>query len=247
MKKFIICLGLSIACLNICFAKDDASLLETAKEDLLSPLHNSDAQKVLIVGGATTLFMALFKTTYIKAFQKDIHEDQFLCCNLTKPGNTYVQFVPNILYTIGFGLKFYFNQDADDKRRALGMAKATLYSGLITDILKPVINEQRPNGGNHSFPSGHTTTAFAFASFVASEHPWYVGVPAYIMASYVGFCRMQDNYHFLHDVVAGATLGISYGIAISQSSKIEKESNSAFVVVPTDDLKGMGVKYALHF
>jgi hypothetical protein len=110
-----------------------------------------------------------------------------------------------------------------------------------------VINEQRPNGGNHSFPSGHTTTAFAFASYVASEHPWYVGVPAYIMASYVGFCRMQDNYHFLHDVVAGATLGISYGIAISQSSKIEKESNSAVVVVPTDDLKGMGVKYALHF
>jgi membrane-associated phospholipid phosphatase len=223
------------------------SLLEEVKSDLLSPLHNSDAQKVLIVGGTTTLFMALFKTTYIKSFQRDIHEDQFLCCNLTKPGNTFVQFVPNLLYSIGFGLNYYFSHEDNDKRRAIGMAKASLYSGLITDILKPVINEQRPNGGNHSFPSGHTTTAFAFASYVASEHPWYIGVPAYVMASYVGFCRMQDNFHFLHDVVAGATLGISYGIAISQNSRSEQKTNSAIVVVPTEDLKGMGLKYALHF
>jgi hypothetical protein len=58
---------------------------------------------------------------------------------------------------------------------------------------------------------------------------------------------MQDNYHFLHDVVAGATLGISYGIAISQNSRNDQKTNSAVVVVPTEDLRGMGVKYALHF
>ncbi|MGZ3788381.1 MAG: phosphatase PAP2 family protein, partial [Bacteriovorax sp.] len=99
----------------------------------------------------------------------------------------------------------------------------------------------------HSFPSGHTTTAFAFASFVASEHPWYVGVPAYVMASYVGICRMQDNYHYLHDVLAGATIGMSYGIALSQSSKKDEDSKSAFFLAPTDELKGLAFRYNLQF
>jgi membrane-associated phospholipid phosphatase len=245
--KFIIFFTLLFVSLSSYAQENKASFFEEAKNDFLSPLYNNDARNVLIVGGTTTLFMAFFKTTYIKSFQRDIHEDQFLCCNLTQPGNTFVQFVPNIIYSLGYGLNYYFNRDDEDKRRALGMAKATLYSGLVTDVLKPIINEKRPNGGNHSFPSGHTTTAFAFASFVASEHPWYVGLPAYIMASYVGYCRMQDNYHFLHDVVAGATLGISYGVAISQNSRIKKDSNSAVVLIPTEDLKGIGVKYALHF
>ncbi|MDO9183288.1 MAG: hypothetical protein Q7U04_12820 [Bacteriovorax sp.] len=45
------------------------------------------------------------------------------------------------------------------------------------------------------------------------------------MASYVGFCRMQDNHHYLHDVIAGATIGMSYGIPISNSSKAVEEKN----------------------
>lgn len=127
------------------------------------------------------------------------------------------------------------------------MVKTTLYADLIVEVLKKSINERRPNGGGESFPSGHATSAFGFASFVASEHPWYIGVPAYAMASYVGFCRIQDNHHYLHNILAGATIGISYGIALSQKSKEDQSAKSALLLAPTDELKGIAIRYALEF
>ena len=219
----------------------------TITEDLISPITNKEAQKVLIIGVSATLITSLFKTTFVRNVQRGVHREQFLCCNKTEPGNAYLQIVPNILYSLIEGANYYLNDNEDSKRQAIGMAKATIYSGLITDIIKPIINEQRPNGGRSSFPSGHSTTAFAFASFAASEHPWYIGFPAYLLASYVGYCRMQDNYHYLHDVMAGATIGMSYGIALSMNSKDQKEKQSAFILTPTDELKGFAFRYSLNF
>ena len=223
-----------------------ANIGQEIAQDAISPVTNSDAEKVLIIGASTTLIASFFKTTLIKNFQSHISRTKPLG-NLTKPGNKYLQILPNILYSLSYGLDFYLSKDDDSKRRAIGMAKATIYSGLVTDVLKRVVNEERPNGGKLSFPSGHTTTAFAFASFVASEHPWYIGVPAYVMASYVGLCRIQDNFHFLHDVMAGATIGISYGIALSQKSKTDQEVKSALIVLPTEELKGLAIKYAITY
>lgn len=241
--KNIILLFLFIFITNNTFA----SVAKEIGEDIISPVTNKDAQKALIIGSSATLIVSLFKTSLVRNVQREVHDKNLLCCKLTAPGNDFLQFVPNIIYTLAYGLDFYIHEDQDSKRRAIGMAKASLYSGLIVGILKPAINEQRPNGGKHSFPSGHTTTAFSFASFVATEHPWYVGVPAYVMASYVGYCRIQDNYHYLHDVMAGATIGISYGIAMSLKSKEETEQKSAFIVTPTEDLNGLAFKYALNF
>lgn len=217
----------------------------TVWDDLASPFSYRASQETILFGASSVLLASLNKRSF-RNLQKDIHEDQPFCCKVTRAGNSFLQIFPNAIYAIGFGFDFYFNQNEESKRRAIGMAKATLYSGLVTDILKPIVGEQRPNGGGHSFPSGHTTTAFAFASFVASEHPWYVGVPAYVMASFVGFCRMHDNYHYLHDVLAGATIGMSYGLAISLKSKEEAQS-SAIVVMPSDDLKGIALRTHFEF
>lgn len=212
------------------------------------PVHNEDSQKVLVYGGSTVLIVSFFKNTFIKNIQKDLKEDQPLCCHITSAGNKYLQIFPNIIYSIGFGLDYFFRNNDQSKDRAIGMAKATIYSGIITDTLKPIFHEKRPNGGGYkSFPSGHTTTAFAFASFAASEHPWYIGVPAYMMASFVGFCRMHDNHHYLHDVLAGATIGMSYGIAHSQNLRKDENKSSAFLMAPTDDLKGLAMRYSLEF
>ncbi len=239
MKKFIFILQFIFPILNL-----HAGLLADAKEDVISPWTNATAQKVLIIGTSLTL-VAVFQKDMIS---KDLREDKPLCCNLTKPGNVFMQILPNAVYSLAMGLNFYlFKKDDDSKRRAIGMAKATLYSGLLADIIKPIVNEKRPNGGNSSFPSGHTTTAFAFAAFVASEHSLSFGLPAYAMATYVGICRMQDHYHYFLDVLAGATIGISYGIALAQNSKSGGSGPSAFIVTPTEELKGLSFKYALQF
>lgn len=219
----------------------------TVWEDFSSPFMYEESQKVILFGASATLLASLFKNSFIKTMEQELHEDRPLCCRVTRAGNSFLQIFPNAIYAIGFGFDFYFNRDENSKRRAIGMAKATLYSGLVADILKPIVDEKRPNGGSYSFPSGHTTTAFAFASFVASEHPWYVGVPAYVMASFVGLCRMHDEYHYFHDVLAGATIGMSYGIATSLKSKQDENSNSAFFLTPTDEFKGVAFRYTLEF
>ena len=61
-----------------------------------------------------------------------------------------------------------------------------------------------------SFPSGHTMTAFALATGVSDEvHSLPVTIGMYSLATGVAWSRMNDNKHWLTDVVAGAAIGIT--------------------------------------
>ena len=69
-----------------------------------------------------------------------------------------------------------------------------------------------------SFPSGHTTSAFAFATTISSElvrwQPgtrWTVGPVLYTGAALVGASRMYNNKHWASDVLAGAAIGTFVG------------------------------------
>jgi membrane-associated phospholipid phosphatase len=74
------------------------------------------------------------------------------------------------------------------------------------------VGRERPNGqDDKSFPSGHTSNSFALAAVAERHYGWKVGVPAYILASVVGASRIQQDKHYLSDVVAGATLGYIVG------------------------------------
>lgn len=79
---------------------------------------------------------------------------------------------------------------------------------LATYGLKYAIDEQRPNGHGQSFPSGHTSVAFAGAEFIRKEYGWGWGVPAYVSAGVVGWSRVEAGKHWTHDVLAGAAIGI---------------------------------------
>lgn len=123
---------------------------------------------------------------------------------------------PNALYV---GEQLIFDRP-DGYRRAEHMAYSTLCAGLFTGVLKYTVREKRPGSNSKtSFPSGHTTTAFAFASVVGIHHPWYIGTPAYLLASFVGFSRVNDNKHYVHDVLAGATIGTAFGYGVYYANK----------------------------
>ena len=93
------------------------------------------------------------------------------------------------------------------------LLRAQMVSGIITDGLKLVTNRARPDGGPHSFPSGHTSSAFASAAVLHGHFGWKVGVPSYVVATYVASSRMALNRHFITDVVFGAGIGIASGWA----------------------------------
>jgi len=234
--------------MNICFCFLFFSFNVQATnivDDSIAPVTNPDARAVLLIGSSITLMTSLFKNSFVKSTQHELVENKPLCCTVTKWGDNFLQIFPNVIYSIGFGLHYLITNNENSERRAVNMAKATIYSGLVTDLLKPIVHEKRPNGGSHSFPSGHTTTAFAFASFIGAEHEWYYSAPAYFVATFVGFCRMHDNYHYLHDVMAGATIGMSYGISLGERANEVK--NSAFILIPSEDLSGASMKWVLNF
>ncbi len=76
-----------------------------------------------------------------------------------------------------------------------------------TEILKYSVNERRPNGGNYSFPSGHTSAAMSAAEFLRRRYGWEYGLPAYALAGFVGYSRVESLEHYPHDVLAGAAIG----------------------------------------
>jgi len=93
------------------------------------------------------------------------------------------------------------------------LLQAQIVSGLITDGLKVAANRTRPDGARYSFPSGHSSSAFATASVLQRRYGWKVGVPSYAVASYVGASRIAGSHHYVTDVLFGAGIGIAAGRA----------------------------------
>lgn len=77
-----------------------------------------------------------------------------------------------------------------------------------TYLLKWTVNERRPDRTSFdSFPSGHTSTCFATATFLQKRFGWKFGVPAYVASTYVAWGRCFSKQHHWWDVVAGAAIG----------------------------------------
>lgn len=97
-------------------------------------------------------------------------------------------------------------------RMILSDAFATALMATTVQGLKHSTNVTRPDGSdNHSFPSGHTATAFMTATMLSREYgyksPW-ISVGAYSVATATGLMRMANNKHWLSDVMVGAGIGI---------------------------------------
>lgn len=95
------------------------------------------------------------------------------------------------------------------------LIQAQLLAEGLTMGLKEVTRRSRPEGTGFSFPSGHTTSAFASATVLQRHFGWRVGVPAYAAAAYVAASRIEMNRHYLSDVAFGAALGIVAGRTVT--------------------------------
>lgn len=97
-------------------------------------------------------------------------------------------------------------------RMLVSDAFSVAFMAAAVNSLKTTSKVMRPDGSNnHSFPSGHTATAFMTATMLSKEYsgqsPWY-SIGAYSVATATGLSRMMNNKHWLSDVMVGAGVGI---------------------------------------
>jgi len=110
----------------------------------------------------------------------------------------------------------------------LGAYASTLYLGdkegqyqfyrsygatMVTTLaLKYTVREKRPDSGaRDSFPSGHTSSAFAGAAFVHRRYGLQYALLPYLGALFTGYSRIHAHRHHTRDVVAGALIGMAAG------------------------------------
>ncbi|MBI2604860.1 MAG: phosphatase PAP2 family protein [Deltaproteobacteria bacterium] len=227
------------------------SLTRRGWEDFRSPV-TTDASYALIAGGAATAILSVFKNHLDNPNAKAIADRKPLG-QFSKTGDLSGQLIPNGLYFAGMLAHGLLASDSKSESRAYLMLRASLHATVAATLLKHTVREPRPNNGGDltSFPSGHSADAFAFAAVVGAEHGWYFGAPAYALASFVAFSRGNDGVHFYRDVMAGATIGISYGLGICMRERQRKAVNGnstaadregvSLALLPFDDLSGMAL------
>lgn len=115
----------------------------------------------------------------------------------------------------------YLKKDKALQKKGWQSLGALVVNTAITQGLKYSINRARPYeqyptlihpyqvDADPSFPSGHTSIAFATAASLSIHcKKWYVVVPAYAWATSVGYSRMYLGQHYPTDVLAGAAIGV---------------------------------------
>jgi membrane-associated phospholipid phosphatase len=116
------------------------------------------------------------------------------------------------------------------------LASIALTSAVVNLVLKPLGNRHRPDRlmydvpvarqvtmpHSTSWPSGHSASAFAFASGVGAA--WsQVGIPVSFLASLVAYSRVHTGVHYPSDTIAGTACGVALApIAVAAVDSIRR-------------------------
>lgn len=217
MKKIALCI-VGIYSFALLSAQNPTDNLNTERSDSL-PIHviNSFSKRLdrfsssrfyqmtyigvpLVVGG----LIVKSEDDHFRSLRNDYLP------RFSRHADDYMQYAPA---AIMLGMKAAGIQSRSSwGRMIVSDAFSAILMGSVVNTLKRTTNAERPDGSNrHSFPSGHTATAFMTATMLNKEYghksPW-IGVGAYSMATATGLMRMANNKHWLSDVLTGAGIGI---------------------------------------
>ena len=193
------------------------NILQDQKAIWTAPLRIQRADSKWIVPGGIGL-MALITTDRITGDEMAEADRQLGASRaISHAGSTYT------LGAVAGAFYFLGREKNNARARETGLlsAEALIDSLLVSSALKVITQRARPmtgrerseffDGGN-SFPSGHSTQAWAVATILASEYKDHrsVQVAAFATATAVSVARFAQHKHYLSDVLAGSALG--YGI-----------------------------------
>ena len=160
------------------------------------------------------------------------------------------------LATYGAGLL-----TGEDEVRKVGrmMFQSLTYSGIAVMLLRTLFGRERPYSGKgaweftgisfdnevQSFPSGHTTVAFAFSTVLAEYFATiWSRLLFYGMASLTAYARIYNNQHWFSDVFVGALLGLTAGFHVINEQR-KRENNTESGLSINIGLNRIEIRYAL--
>jgi len=139
-------------------------------------------------------------------------------------------------------------QSGDTKTYEVGK---TLFSALIINGLSTMAGQaaswdEGPNGEWGTFPSGHTSSMFTFASVMHEAYGPWVGAPLYALGGLVAYQRLETNEHYLSDVVMGGVMGLVIGHTVAGEHEFNVFGGTVMPYVdPYSDFSG--VAWVKHF
>ena len=145
------------------------------------------------------------------------------------------------------GLAIVGTQMGFDQGNGLKSARALILTSVSHITSAAVIRRRRPRNRSDflpfpsSFPSGHTSSAFAVAGSMAYSSGWIGAVPGYLVASAIALSRVKENRHWASDIVGGAFLGSFWARASFRTDEVEKAAiiwtparvNDGFMITAT--------------
>jgi membrane-associated phospholipid phosphatase len=208
------------------------------KQEITAPFHLTHRDWIHVAEFAMVEGGLFFADEPVQRYAFDLRNRNAKVANVSKYvtrfGGAYETYVLASLGAYGFLFK-----NEKIKTTTLLATQAYITGGAMESLLKLLSGRQRPsfynpnsleaepkfngpfssgkdvNGNriNSSFPSGHTTVAFAAATVFAMEYKNHPIVPiiSYSAATLIGLSRITENKHWITDVVAGAALGYLTG------------------------------------
>jgi membrane-associated phospholipid phosphatase len=261
MKRFLL---LFLVAALPAYGADDCHIVCAAKAEAVRYVHDAkslataplrwDREQWMRFGEGSAAVLALYatdkQTSDFVQRHRSSSTDQFAKTITPFGGHRALQ-ISVLMIAAGAGI--HDNTFRDAGRDSL--ESELLAAGIVTPLLKRAFGRARPiqNEGSHSFhpfdknfdsfPSGHATNAFAFATAIAGHYDgWVVPTIVYTLASGVAVSRVNDHVHFPSDVLAGALIG--HGIAKGILAR-HTGTKISWQAVPLIDRKSVGVMMAI--
>lgn len=218
LNAFLMIAGQLLAGQALARATDSFTLWDDTKAWLTGPLH-WDSRDWVLAGGA----VALVGVSH--AFDGTVR-DHFAAGHLPvlDRGNAHTlgDAVPAAAIVAGTFAYAWWIDDERGASETFSMLEAAGFSAVSTELLRFAAGRRRPNEtsdandwgkGGSSFPSMHTSAAFAvgtvFAESGNEDYRWIRRFIGYGMAGATAYLRMQHNAHWLSDTMASAAIGIA--------------------------------------
>lgn len=148
-----------------------------------------------------------------------------------------------------------FSRSKEIRETGRMLLQSLIYSGSVTLLLKAVTGRSRPYYSESqydfnwfetseekiSFPSGHSTVAFAVSTVFAEKiDTWWARTVFYSMAALTAYSRVHDNQHWASDAVLGSLIGFGTGYFVVHTND-KRDNMRKFSLSPS--INGITVQY----